>query len=535
MSLSGSSASRKSIWAMTRLASSSSMNVGRKMIRSLSRREKMSKARSPRGVCSITIGTRAIIALLYLREHLREPSRGRSGNRASCARGAPSGAPRGRRSSPSYAARPAPGAGSRGRSSPPPPPPRRRRRPAPPCRRWPPGGARAAHPARRPAAARPPAWARPTARRRDPPPGVASARARTRRSSDLPHDHRVGHGELVALEHGAHDLVLQLAPLLGLTPRLELLAHLDPERLERLELPERLRELVVERGQDLLLDLAHLERGRAALAAQRLEAMVVGKAQRDVLHFPGLHAHGGGGDLRHHRAAADHEVIAVGGRRLVLLGAERVVHPREVPDSGRAIHRAELRLLLAHLLEGGGHLVVADGARRVLHLDALVIRERDRGLHLHHGHERERRVLLELDFLEIGLVDGIEARLGERLPVDVGDEVLGDLAPHDVGEVQLHERARNVSFAEAGQARLFLDAAVRALPFLLDDVGGCLDGQAPLAGLELLDRHLHERTTHTSVIDAPNWCERGGSNPQRILHPPDPKSGASASFATLAR
>src|SRR5712691_2352278 len=60
MSLSGSSASRKSIWAITRLARSSSMNVGRKMIRSLSSREKMSKARSPRGVCSITIGTRAM-------------------------------------------------------------------------------------------------------------------------------------------------------------------------------------------------------------------------------------------------------------------------------------------------------------------------------------------------------------------------------------------------------------------------------------------------------------------------------------------
>src|SRR2546427_972311 len=61
MSLSGSSASRKSIWAITRFARSSSMKVGRKMIRSFNRREKMSNARSPRGVCSITIGTRAII------------------------------------------------------------------------------------------------------------------------------------------------------------------------------------------------------------------------------------------------------------------------------------------------------------------------------------------------------------------------------------------------------------------------------------------------------------------------------------------
>src|SRR5262249_48245616 len=64
MSLSGSSASRNSIWAMTRLASSSSMKVGRKMIRSLRSREKMSNARSPRGVCSTTIGTSAMGRLL---------------------------------------------------------------------------------------------------------------------------------------------------------------------------------------------------------------------------------------------------------------------------------------------------------------------------------------------------------------------------------------------------------------------------------------------------------------------------------------
>src|SRR2546426_1639652 len=60
MSLSGSSASRNSICAITRFARSSSMNVGRKMIRSLNSREKMSNARSPRGVCSTTIGTNAI-------------------------------------------------------------------------------------------------------------------------------------------------------------------------------------------------------------------------------------------------------------------------------------------------------------------------------------------------------------------------------------------------------------------------------------------------------------------------------------------
>jgi hypothetical protein len=43
------------------------MNVGRKMIRSLNSREKMSNARSPRGVCSTTIGTNAIERSLAMR------------------------------------------------------------------------------------------------------------------------------------------------------------------------------------------------------------------------------------------------------------------------------------------------------------------------------------------------------------------------------------------------------------------------------------------------------------------------------------
>src|ERR1044072_6166099 len=61
MSLSGSSDSRCSSWATTRLAMSWLTWVPRKMIRSLSRREEMSKERSPREVCSTTIGTRGLM------------------------------------------------------------------------------------------------------------------------------------------------------------------------------------------------------------------------------------------------------------------------------------------------------------------------------------------------------------------------------------------------------------------------------------------------------------------------------------------
>jgi hypothetical protein len=56
----GFSDSRKSNCAQIRLAMPSSTGPVRKMIRSFSRREKMSKARSPRLVCSTTIGTRFI-------------------------------------------------------------------------------------------------------------------------------------------------------------------------------------------------------------------------------------------------------------------------------------------------------------------------------------------------------------------------------------------------------------------------------------------------------------------------------------------
>src|SRR5947208_2213756 len=56
-SWSGSSLSRWSSWAVTRFATASSIGVPTKMIRSLSRREYRSKARSPRWSSSITVGT----------------------------------------------------------------------------------------------------------------------------------------------------------------------------------------------------------------------------------------------------------------------------------------------------------------------------------------------------------------------------------------------------------------------------------------------------------------------------------------------
>src|SRR5262245_20879039 len=56
MSLSGSSDSRNNSCAMMMLATSSFTGVPRNTMRSLSSREKMSQPRSPRWVCSMTVG-----------------------------------------------------------------------------------------------------------------------------------------------------------------------------------------------------------------------------------------------------------------------------------------------------------------------------------------------------------------------------------------------------------------------------------------------------------------------------------------------
>src|SRR6058998_846258 len=234
--------------------------------------------------------------------------------------------------------------------------------------------------------------------------------------------------------------------------------------------------------------------------------MVVGDPETDLTLLPRPHAGDGLIDLGHDGAVADHELIAGLPDRLLALHRQHVVHDGEVAGSRRALDVAELGLLLTHPIERGVHLGAAHRHRGVLDLDALHVTERDVGLDLDDSGEGQRSALLEPYVLEIGLADGIEPHLGERLSIDVGNEVLRDLSAHVVGEVDLHQRARDVTFAEAGQSRLLLHAIVRALPFLRDDIGRRLDDETPLAALHLLDRDLHRSLKW--------WCERGESNPQ---------------------
>jgi hypothetical protein len=243
--------------------------------------------------------------------------------------------------------------------------------------------------------------------------------------------------------------------------------------------------------------------------------VVLGEAQVDLPLFPGVHADRGGVDLRQYAPAPDQEVIPGRGGGLVVLRGQRVVDNHEVTRAGGALHAAELRVLVAHPLEGLVDVGVGHRSERVLDLDAAVLTKRDGRLDLDDRRERERRALLELEILQVRLVDRIDPRLGHRAAVDVGNEMLGDLAADVVGEVQLHERARDPSAPEARQRRALLHAPVGALPFLRHHVDRRLHREPALAPLDLLDGDLHVDSIPSSVSSTSDALSergaRGGS------------------------
>jgi hypothetical protein len=85
----------------------------------------------------------------------------------------------------------------------------------------------------------------------------------------------------------------------------------------------------------------------------------------------------------------------------------------------------------------------------------------------------------------------VELGLLERLTVDVGDEVAGNLLADVIGEVELDHAPRHLALAEAGQLGFLLDAVESLLPRFADDVRGFLDLQAALAGANLFNGDFH--------------------------------------------
>ncbi len=310
--------------------------------------------------------------------------------------------------------------------------------------------------------------------------------------ADLPQHQRLGNVEAVPGEDRVEDRVLERAPVLRLAPRLQPLADLLPQRVEGLEVPAHaLGELVVQRGQHLLLDLGDGHRRLRRLAAQRLVAVVVREADANLARAARAQAHHRLVDLGQDPAPADHESVAGLRAGLHALRGQGVVDDHQVPGIGRPLHRPILGVLLLQGGEGLVHLALLERLRGVLDREPGIGPQGDRRLHLDHRRELERGVLLEGDLLEVGLLHRLDVGLGQGLPVDVGDQPPGHLLPDVVGEVELDHAPGHLALSEAGQLGLALHAPEGLLPGSGHHLRRLLHLQAALAGPQLLDVDFH--------------------------------------------
>ncbi len=248
---------------------------------------------------------------------------------------------------------------------------------------------------------------------------------------------------------GILDLHLQLLA----EPRLDVGAQVG----QRVELARRARELVVELGQHLLLDLLDrdLDRSRGPvrqLVADLLRLALRGSPQRrlDLLHEPAA-------------AELDHGVAL-----LAAVGRDEVEHERVAVARGAPLGGDQLRNGLAQRLELlldelGRHLRL--GPR---HLEPDPVHDLDLRLH---GHRRD-----EVPFgivgarqlvVVLGLRDRPDARPGSRVPEPAGDVAVDGLGVDALLAEPLDEdRRRHLARPEAGD----LDGARQVGGRMLDRV-----------------------------------------------------------------
>ena len=234
-------------------------------------------------------------------------------------------------------------------------------------------------------------------------------------------------------DDGVHRGLAELGldrPLLRLRdPRLDLRAQL----VERVVAACLDREVVVQLGQLLLLDLLHLDGERGVLAGELLGRVVVREGELDGALLAGgrsleLLLEAGdqppGAELHHLAAALP---------ALELRAVERadVVHDHEVALACGTLHRLERGERLADALELGLHLLVVDLRLAAADLDALVVAEL-RGRHdADLDREGERGALLrQVREVHLRVAHGLDAGVRERLLVPAGQPAANGLVEH---------------------------------------------------------------------------------------------------------
>jgi len=234
------------------------------------------------------------------------------------------------------------------------------------------------------------------------------------------------------------------------------------------------------------VDLALEDRG---LAGQGLLAVLLREGDGDVLRVLGLQADKlllKAGDKG---VAAQHQLIVLG---LAAVEGHAVHAAVEIDDDGVALAGGAVNgdltgVALLHAGELGLDLLVGDGVLGTLGGQALVVLEGDLRLNRRDGDKGEHAVL-DVDVGDARLVDRLDAGLGHRGLIGVGDADVHGLLIEETGAVELLDHlARRAAGAEALNVDLADVLAVCFLTGVLKGLGLDGDVQRDLVVLFLFD------------------------------------------------
>ena len=339
---------------------------------------------------------------------------------------------------------------------------------------------------------------------------------------------------------------------------LEVGADLRPQRVERLERPEVLGQLVVERRDHPGADGLDRDVVGHGGAGELLDGVV-----RGIAHVEGLRAAGAEADERlvesgriGRGADVDRDVVMAVGVGLAVGGRLAIVGP----GSCRALEIEHDRIAVRHpapfdrLVAGGAILQARQRLidRRVVHLrdlaaqgEARVVTRVDGRHRFEAGRELERLALFDDDVADVGRVDRLDATFAQRLVDGARDEAVCHIVQDLIAEALPHDLRWHLARPEPRDPRRSAVIAGDLVDLGVDHRARDFDHQV-LAGVADVDEfgfHVGfglkcgNRGHLPSLACSPGRPEayaKGGSRTPKAFRLPDPKSGASASSATFA-
>lgn len=202
------------------------------------------------------------------------------------------------------------------------------------------------------------------------------------------------------------------------------------------------------------------------------------------------------------------------------LGLE--VQGDDVTVLGGALDRGGGGEALAQLLHGLVDVLVGDLDGVDLDLDAGVVRDLEGRADVDLGGEGQQLVVLQLLDVDLGLAQGVQLGLVDRVGVELGKRVVdGLLQDRTAAEPLVDDPGGDLALAEALHRDLLVDLLVRRVEAVLELLEGHLNSEPNPGRVQGLHGALHGSVSLwlTSSGSAVRACRRSGTTgagPQRI-------------------